>query len=50
MTEQEIALKRFEADGKGTTTDRKKPHKNWDDIIKKGRAAEREKAKKDKSK
>lgn len=45
MTEHEIAIKRYEADGKGTITDRKKPHVNWDEVIRKGRQAEREKQK-----
>lgn len=48
MTEQEIALKRFEAEG--ITTNRKKPHINWDEVIKKGREAERAKAKNKNSK
>lgn len=46
MTEQEIALKRFEAEGKGVTVSRKKPHKNWDEIIKKGRQAKKAETKK----
>ena len=47
MTKDEkLALERFVADGNGTTTNRKKPHKDWNEIIKKGRAEEALKNKK----
>lgn len=39
MTEQEKALKRFEAED--VISLRSKPHKDWDEVIRKGRIAEK---------